>query len=238
MQLDTLLAMLATPWCMGLIGLCIGSFLNVVIHRLPKMLERQWRIDSAAMLELPEKEEPELNLVKPASRCPSCGHLIRWYENIPVLSWMFLRGKCSACKTPISVRYPLVEIGTALLFAATSWRFHEHPVALAWAVFVAIIVAAALIDWDTTLLPDDLTFPLLWAGLLASLLANLPFAVQPIQRGFEAIARDVRDAAACCGLSPWQRFVRIDAGQSLEAVRADVLATVQARTAAPGSAAS
>jgi len=170
MQLDTLLAMLATPWCMGLIGLCIGSFLNVVIHRLPKMLERQWRIDSAAMLELPEKEEPELNLVKPASRCPSCGHLIRWYENIPVLSWMFLRGKCSACKTPISVRYPLVEIGTALLFAATSWRFHEHPVALAWAVFVAIIVAAALIDWDTTLLPDDLTFPLLWAGLLASLL--------------------------------------------------------------------
>ncbi|WP_374316785.1 A24 family peptidase [Aquabacterium sp.] len=169
MQFDTLLAMLATPWCMGLIGLCIGSFLNVVIHRLPKMLERQWRVDSSALLEIPVKEEPELNLVKPASRCPSCGHLIRWYENIPLLSWLFLRGKCSACKTPISIRYPLVELATALLFAATSWRFNGQPVTLVWAVFVSILVAASMIDWDTTLLPDDLTFPLLWAGLLAAL---------------------------------------------------------------------
>jgi len=170
MPVDSLLAMLATPWCLGLIGLCIGSFLNVVIHRMPQMLERQWRADSSAMLELPVKEEDPLTLAKPASRCPSCGHLIRWYENIPVLSWLFLRGKCSACKAPIGLRYPLVELSTALLFAATSWRFEGHPVALAWCVFVSILVAASMIDWDTTLLPDDLTFPLLWAGLLAALL--------------------------------------------------------------------
>jgi len=170
MPFHDLLALLSSPWGLAVIGLCVGSFLNVVIHRMPQMLERQWRADSAAMLELPAKEEPPLSLSKPDSRCPSCGHAIRWYENIPLVSWLALRGKCSACGTRISVRYPLIELATALLFAACGWRFGNAPVSLLWCGFVAVLVAASAIDWDTTLLPDDLTLPLLWAGLIAAAL--------------------------------------------------------------------
>lgn len=171
MQFHELLAILTTPWGLAVLGLCVGSFLNVVIHRMPLMLERQWRADSAAMLELPAKEEDTaapLTLSKPASRCPSCGHTIRWYENIPLVSWLVLRGKCSACSARISVRYPLIELLTALLFAACGWRFGAQPTTLLWCGFVAVLVAASAIDWDTTLLPDDLTLPLLWAGLIAA----------------------------------------------------------------------
>jgi leader peptidase (prepilin peptidase)/N-methyltransferase len=167
-----------TPWGLAVLGLCVGSFLNVVIHRMPLMLEQQWRADARAMLEVPEaagNEAAPLTLSHPRSRCPACSHQIRWYENIPLVSWLFLRGKCSACKTPISVRYPLVELATAMLFAACGWRFGSHPTTLLWCGFVAVLVAAAMIDWDTTLLPDDLTLPLLWAGLVVSAMGwNLP----------------------------------------------------------------
>jgi leader peptidase (prepilin peptidase)/N-methyltransferase len=169
-----------TPWGLAVLGLCVGSFLNVVIHRLPKMLEQQWKLDAAYTLgqEVKEPEPAEqLTLSKPASRCPACGHQIRWYENIPVISWLALRGKCSACGTRISVRYPLIELLTAALFAGFGVQFGAQPTTLLWCGFAAVLVAASAIDWDTTLLPDDLTLPLLWAGLVISALGwNLPLS--------------------------------------------------------------
>jgi len=177
--LPVLTEIVLTPWGLAALGLCVGSFLNVVIHRMPQMLERQWEADARGMLDLPEPAEATaaqpLTLSKPASRCPACGHAIRWYENIPLVSWLVLRGKCSACGSGISVRYPLIELLTAVLFAACGWRFGAQPTTLLWCGFVAVLVAAAAIDWDTTLLPDDLTLPLLWAGLIAAALGwNLP----------------------------------------------------------------
>lgn len=158
----------------GVFGLLIGSFLNVVIHRLPKMMERQWAAECAEFsgqeAAAPEKEQERFNLVVPRSRCPHCGHQIQWHENIPVLSYLFLRGKCSACAAPISARYPLVEIATGGLFAWCAWHWGFTPTAAAWCLFTAALVALTLIDWDTTFLPDDITLPLLWAGLIASLL--------------------------------------------------------------------
>jgi leader peptidase (prepilin peptidase) / N-methyltransferase len=113
---------------------------------------------------------PALSVVRPRSRCPACDHELRWFENIPLLSWLFLKARCSACGTPISARYPLVEVATALLFGAIAWRFGAQPPTLAWCAFGATLVALALIDWDTTLLPDALTLPLLWGGLVAAAL--------------------------------------------------------------------
>ena len=154
----------------GVLGLLIGSFLNVVIYRLPKLMERQWAAECAELSgQEPAKAEP-FNLLVPRSRCQKCGHSIRWYENIPVLSYLFLRGKCSACATPISLRYPLVELVTAALFAYCGWRWGATHTGLAWCGFSAAIVALALIDWDTTLLPDSITQPLLWAGLILAAL--------------------------------------------------------------------
>ena len=157
----------------SVLGLLIGSFLNVVIYRLPKIMERQWTAEAAAYRahELgeaaPATPEP-FNLMTPRSRCQSCGHMVQWYENIPVLSYLFLRGRCSACKTGISVRYPLVEIATGALFYFCIQRWGITPTGIMWCGFSAALVALAFIDWDTTLLPDDITLPLLWAGLLAS----------------------------------------------------------------------
>jgi len=168
--LNVLLDVVLTPWGLGLLGLCVGSFLNVVVHRMPKMLEARWQADAADMLGKPAPATEAISLSRPASRCPACGHAIRWYENIPVISWLVLRGKCSACKTPISVRYPLVELATAGLFVACGVQFGAQPTTLLWCGFVAVLVAASLIDWDTTLLPDDLTLPLLWAGLVVAAL--------------------------------------------------------------------
>ena len=193
------LDLLLSPLPLALLGLAIGSFLNVVVHRLPLMLERQWWSDVAAQLAdadsfkrvfastAPERlalasgglekaitELTPLSLARPASRCPSCGHRIRWFENIPLLSWLVLRGRCSACKTAISVRYPLVELGTALLFGALAWRLGPQPATLLWCGVGAALLALALIDWDTTVLPDALTLPLIWAGLLAAALGWLP----------------------------------------------------------------
>jgi leader peptidase (prepilin peptidase)/N-methyltransferase len=172
------LAWWLSPAALGVLGLCVGSFLNVVIHRLPLMLEQQWRRDSAELLEvpLPDAGEP-LSLARPRSRCPQCGHVIRWYENIPVISWIVLRGRCSACKTPISWRYPGVELLTAALFAGVAWKLGPQPVALVWCAVMAMLVALTFIDWDTTLLPDQLTQPLLWGGLMAAALGwTLPLS--------------------------------------------------------------
>ena len=154
----------------GVLGLLIGSFLNVVIYRLPLMLDSQWKAECA---ELAGKELPAakaFNLMVPRSRCLKCDHQIRWYENIPVLSYLFLRGKCSACATPISLRYPMVELATGALFFYCAWTWGSTPTALVWSGFVAAILALAFIDWDTTLLPDDITLPLLWSGLIAAAL--------------------------------------------------------------------
>lgn len=154
----------------GVFGLLIGSFLNVVIHRLPKMMERQWAADCAEFSGQEAPSEEKFNLVAPRSRCPHCGHQISWHENIPVLSYLFLRGKCSSCKARISARYPLVEIATGGLFAWCAWQWGLTSTAAAWCFFSATLIALTLIDWDTTLLPDDITLPLLWAGLIASVL--------------------------------------------------------------------
>lgn len=166
------LALLLSVPALALYGLCIGSFLNVVIHRLPRMLEQQWQAESAEILGVPHPapDAPTLSLWKPRSRCAACGHVLAWHENIPVLSWLALRGRCSACRAAISTRYPLVEVGTALLFALVGWRLGPQPQTLLWCGFVATLLAAALIDWDTTLLPDQLTQPLAWAGLLVAAL--------------------------------------------------------------------
>jgi leader peptidase (prepilin peptidase) / N-methyltransferase len=181
------------PAALALLGLAIGSFLNVVIHRLPSMLERHWWGDvahqlsdvdscrrvfsasapepvlqSASWLRKAIDGLPSLGLARPASRCPSCGHRIKAVENIPLISWVLLRGRCSACKSRISARYPLVEMLCAALFALVGWRVGAHPQALLWCGFVAALIALSLIDWDTTVLPDAITLPLLWAGLLAA----------------------------------------------------------------------
>ena len=165
-----LIEFLLSPWGLLLLGLCIGSFLNVVVHRLPLMLERGWRLESAEMLGVKIDEPQALTLTRPRSRCPSCGQGIAWHQNIPVFSFVWLRGKCAACNKRIAARYPLIEIATGVLFAALGWRIGAVPVVLLWCAFAATLVALSVIDWDTTLLPDNLTLPLLWAGLVASAL--------------------------------------------------------------------
>lgn len=193
----------------GVFGLMVGSFLNVVIHRLPQMMYRAWLRDAATSLAPPTGEPglwaavfgperpppphvaqaghdlgaaidalPRFNLLLPRSRCPQCGHQIRWHENVPVLSWLALRGRCAGCGTPVAKRYPLVELATGLLFAWCAWRWGLTGTGLLWAGFSAMLVTMTLIDWDTTLLPDALTLPLLWAGLVAATLGltDVPLA--------------------------------------------------------------
>ena len=154
----------------GFIGLLVGSFLNVVIYRLPKMMESKWAAEVAEFKGELLPDEAAFNLMLPRSRCQKCSHQIQWYENIPVLSYLFLRGKCSACKTPISVRYPTIELVTGALFSYCIWRWGLTPTGLAWCGFSATLLSLSMIDWDTTLLPDDMTLPLLWAGLLLAAL--------------------------------------------------------------------
>jgi len=161
--------------CASVFGLLIGSFLNVVVYRLPKMMERQWAAECAEMSgNTTALETAPFNLMLPRSRCPHCSHQITWLENIPVISYLFLRGKCSACKAPISPRYPLVETTTAMLFFFCVGQWGASPTGLVWCIFSAILLTLALIDWDTTLLPDDLTLPLLWLGLVAASLQWTP----------------------------------------------------------------
>ncbi|MCX7627970.1 MAG: A24 family peptidase [Methylophilaceae bacterium] len=153
-----------------LFGLMIGSFLNVVIHRLPIMMERAWRAQCAEINGQPSPAASSpYNLVVPRSTCPTCGHRITALENIPIFSYLFLRGKCAACHAPISPRYPLVEALTGLLAGAIAWKFGLEMHALAAFFLAAALVALTFIDIDTHLLPDDITLPLLWAGLLFNL---------------------------------------------------------------------
>lgn len=169
-------------------GLLLGSFLNVVIYRLPKMMERQWAAECAEMSGTAPEESTAFNLMTPRSQCRECGHAIRWFENIPVASYLVLRGRCSACRAPISPRYPAVELVTGALFAYCTWRWGITVTGLAWAGFAATLVALTLIDWDTTLLPDDMTLPLMWAGLIAAALrwtqVSLPNALWGAVAGY------------------------------------------------------
>jgi leader peptidase (prepilin peptidase)/N-methyltransferase len=161
----------------ALLGLLIGSFLNVVVYRLPKMMERQWQLEAAEMAGQEAPAQPAFNLMVPRSRCPHCAHQITALENIPVLSYLALGGKCSACKARISPRYPLVELALAGLFFFCIWNFGATARGFAWCAFSATLLTLALIDWDTTLLPDDLTLPLLWLGLIAASLHWIPLGL-------------------------------------------------------------
>ena len=157
--------------CVGLLSLTVGSFLNVVVYRLPKMLEREWYGECREFLadeisDIPAKELPEMSLSKPDSTCPKCGHSIRFYENIPVLSWLLLSGKCSQCKNPISKRYPLVELITAALSLVVAQMYGVSSITFFMLLLTWGLVALTLIDLDHMLLPDQIVLPLLWLGLL------------------------------------------------------------------------
>ncbi len=153
--------------CVGFVGLLIGSFLNVVIYRLPKMLMRDWRMQAREVLDLPEQADAEpFNLILPNSSCPHCGHEIKPWENIPLVSWLLLRGKCSGCKEAISIRYPLVELACGLFSAVIAWQFGVSWEALAMLVLTWGLLSMSLIDADHQILPDVLVLPLLWLGLI------------------------------------------------------------------------
>lgn len=174
-----------------LVGLCVGSFLNVVIHRLPLMMERQWRQEATELLAdgaEPVAAPPEkFNLMVPRSRCPSCGHQITALENIPLASWLALRGRCSSCKSPISPRYPLVELATALLSLLVFMMLGPTVKTLMALPMTWALISLTMIDFDTQLLPDDITLPLLWAGLLVNMngvFVPLPQAVIGAMAGY------------------------------------------------------
>ena len=154
------------PWAALAVGLCIGSFLNVVIHRLPMMMERAWRADCAELAGQQIPAEEPYNLFVPRSRCPGCGRGIRAIENVPIASWFALRGKCAGCGTRISLRYPTVELLAGLGAAWSASHFGFGAAALAGMLFIWCTIALAFIDHATGYLPDDITLPLLWAGLL------------------------------------------------------------------------
>ena len=166
----------------GVLGLMVGSFLNVVIHRLPKMMMRDWQQQCAEFNDAepdsakPDRKEvttpPRYNLLAPRSACPHCGHFISATENIPVISYLLLRGKCKKCHAPISARYPIVEAMCGLLSAYIAWHFGLGWAALGALLFVWALLALTCIDIDTQLLPDDITLPLLWLGLLFNLSGN------------------------------------------------------------------
>jgi leader peptidase (prepilin peptidase)/N-methyltransferase len=160
------------------LGLMVGSFLNVVVHRLPRMLEAGWRAQCAELEGRAPVPAARFDLVVPRSRCPSCEHPIRWYENVPVVSWLALRGRCSACRAPIALRYPLVELASGLLALACAMRFGWSPALAAALLLSWALLALALIDLDHQLLPDDITLPMLWLGMAASL---VPVMVTPRQ---------------------------------------------------------
>jgi len=159
----------AFPWVALAFGLCVGSFLNVVIYRLPRMMEREWRAQCAELAGEDPPAQERFNLVVPRSACPACGHRIRPWENIPLVSWVALRGKCAACRAPISFRYPLVELLAGVGAGYAAWRFGPTLAALGAALFVWFTIALAFIDQQTGYLPDDLTLPLVWIGLLVNL---------------------------------------------------------------------
>lgn len=207
MEVFTRLQYLDMPALMllaGILGLAVGSFLNVVIHRMPLMMQAAWDAECARYLAeksaqnvltdpnsaqptpkatndlsgVQASDEPptpaSMTLSRPRSHCPRCGHSLSWFENVPVLSWLLLRARCRSCAAPISVRYPLVELVTAAWFMWCAAQWGATGTALAYCGFGAVLLAAALIDWDTTLLPDELTLGLMWAGFMGALLGVLP----------------------------------------------------------------
>jgi leader peptidase (prepilin peptidase)/N-methyltransferase len=154
----------------GVLGVVVGSFLNVVILRLPARMEYFWKRDAREMLALPAGDEPAPpDLVRKGSHCPHCKHPLAAWDNVPLLSWLALRGRCRYCKAPISVQYPLVELLTGILSAIVIWHFGATPQGAAGLVFTWVLIAAAGIDFRTQLLPDALTLPLMWLGLLLAL---------------------------------------------------------------------
>ena len=191
--------LLLQPLPLAVLGLCVGSFLNVVVYRLPCMLERRWwqdvalqlgdagshaRVlgrppgaalaDVAGALQGALRELPALTLSRPRSHCPHCGTAIAWHDNVPVLGWLKRRGRCAVCRAPIAARYPLLELGTGLLWAALGLRFEGQPQALLWCALASALLALALIDWDTQLLPDGLTLPVMWGGMVAATVGWIP----------------------------------------------------------------
>ena len=174
---------LDTSWLLystvAFMSLCVGSFLNVVIFRLPAMMQQEWRCQCEELLEIPEaKREPAevLSLSRPASTCPHCGHGIRAWQNIPVISYLLLRGKCANCSEPISARYPIVELATAVFSVLTVYLLGPTPAALWALLLVWALIALTMIDFDTQLLPDSITLPLLWLGLIVNYFGQLvPF---------------------------------------------------------------
>jgi leader peptidase (prepilin peptidase)/N-methyltransferase len=177
----------------AILGLLIGSFLNVVIYRVPVMMQREWRQQCCEFLELDEtnvkKEGTALNhqvfnLAKPESHCPHCNAPVRAWQNIPILSYLFLRGRCNACKTPISIRYPIIEAVTGVLSALVAWHFGATWLTLALLVFTWCLICLTMIDFDHQLLPDNITIPLLWMGLLVNtLLPNATVSPQDAVMG-------------------------------------------------------
>lgn len=175
------------------LGLLVGSFLNVVIYRLPVMMQREWLLEAQSIVAEagqpeaspsahnptsdPAKSDAPFNLVMPRSRCPQCSHQITWYENIPLISWLALRGKCSSCSARISARYPLVELAAAVLATVTTMVIGFGPWLPAVVIATWCLLALAMIDFDTTLLPDQITLPLLWAGLLCSAVGVSPVSL-------------------------------------------------------------
>lgn len=170
------------------VGLMVGSFLNVVIHRLPKMMEREWRTQCAELQGTPPSEgDPAYNLVIPRSACPSCGHPIAAWQNIPILSYLWLKGRCKHCRSRISPRYPVVEALTGIVSGYAAWHFGFGAQALTGLIFCWMLIALTFIDLDTQLLPDSLTQPLIWAGLLVNLtntFTSLPTAVIGATAGY------------------------------------------------------
>lgn len=216
----------------GVVGLMIGSFLNVVIYRLPKMMEADWRQDARAYLGLPEEQPAKFNLAVPASACPGCARQIRAWENIPVLSYLLLRGRCAGCSGKVSLRYPIVELLGAATGAVAGFYFGLSLQGVAMAIVFWMLIAIALIDQDTMLIPDVLTQPLLWAGLLfvactsPALLAEhvigaavgyLVLKVLPIGDG------DAKLAAAC---GAWLGWVALPFFITFSAVLASVVGAV------------
>ncbi len=189
-----MLALFADPaafaFVAGILGLMVGSFLNVVIHRLPQMMEREWATQCAELRGEAPTAQAHFSLARPRSRCPKCGQSISALDNIPLASWFLLGGKCRGCGTPISVRYPLTEATTGILFAYSAWRFGFGATAIAAMLLVAATIALAGIDFDTQLLPDDITLPLLWAGLAFNyfnIFASLHNAVAGAVLGYLAL---------------------------------------------------
>jgi len=175
-EISTLLAQNSTLFITisVILGLLVGSFLNVVIYRMPKIMEREWHNNCLELQGLEIPEQPKFSISKPRSACPHCGHQITALENIPVISYLFLQGKCSSCKAKISPRYPLIEALTGLLIGLVSWKFgYSSLTVFAW-VFTFALITLTFIDFDTQLLPDDITLPLLWLGLFVNL--NTGFA--------------------------------------------------------------